>query len=406
MPTLGSTNRVQLRYIKESTFGVTPNSGNAINLRMTGESLNFNLTKENDKEIRDDRQLTSTTTVNAQAAGDIKIHMQYAEYDSLLEGLMQSAWAIYGTNGVGTSFTADFTATTITAAVAPTGANAFTTLAKGQWFKLNAPTHANNGKLYRVSTSVAPSSTVITVDANTVLAVGTAVALCTVATSRLTNGVTMASYSIERASADTGIFFNYRGLNVSKFSTAFNSAALTEGTFTFLGKDEQISDSATFLPGTPVASKTYDIQNAVRGVGNIWEGTGPLTGTYIKSMTMDVDNELRAQEAIGNLGLVGVGVGTFMAKGSLEVYFSNKTLYEKYLLDTFTAITVSTQDTDGNGYVFTFPRVQLTAAKVQAQGKNNDLMASFEYTAYADTANATAALRQTMFIDRVGVAVT
>lgn len=402
---LASTSRVQLRYIKEDDFGVIPVAGNAVNVRMTGESLDFGLTKESDKEIRDDRQMTSSTTTNAAASGDVKIHMQYAEYDPWFAALLQSAWGAYGTAGVGTSFTADFTATTLTASAAPTGTSAFTTLQKGQWFRLNAAGNVNNNKLFRVSSTVAPTATVITVDASTPLTAGTAVANVTLGGSRLTNGVDMPTFTIERGMADVGQYMAYRGMAVSKFSTAFTSASLTEGTFTFMGKGMSPLSPTTLLPGTPVASQGYNIQNAVTGVGNIWEGGAPLLNTYIKSMTLDIDNTLRAQDAIGTLGAVGIGVGTFMCKGTLEVYFADGALYNKFLNDVYTSIVVSTRDALGNGYVFTFPRVQLTSAKVQAGAKDTDLMASFEYGAYADINNATPGLRKTLIIDRVGAAV-
>jgi hypothetical protein len=292
----------------------------------------------------------------------------------------------------------------ITASVAPTGSSAFTTLKPGQWFVLNMPTHANHGKLVRNSTSVAATATTITLDVNTPLAAATSVASSSVATSRLTNGITLTPFSIERQISEVNQYMVFRGMYPSKFSTSFASGSLTEGTFSFMGKDMK-RGAVTWLTGAPAASLAYDIQNAVSGVGNIWENGAPLASTFIKSLSLDLDSGLRGQDAIGTLGLVGVGIGTFMAKGTLEVYFADGTLFDKFLGDVFTAISFSTRDTAGNGYVFTMPRVQLTGAKVQAGAKDSDLMASFEYTAYADMANANAALRQTMFIDRVGAAV-
>lgn len=412
MPTLASANRVQLCYVPEATFGVTPGTGNPYNLRMTGESLNFDLSKENDKEINNTAQMTSVSTVSAQAAGDIKVHMQYGEYDRFFASVLRSTWTAYGTNGVGTVFSGSVTAGTmgtvasvITAAVAPTTTSAFSVLKPGQWFKLNMPTHANDGKIVRVSTSVATTTTTITLDVNTPLAAATTVANSSVATSRLTNGVTLTPFSIERQMSEVTQYMLFRGMYPSKFSTSFASGSLTEGSFSFLGK-EMVRLGATGLTGAPAASLAFEIQNAVTGVGNIWENGAPLASTYIKSLSMDVDSGLRAQDAIGTLGLVGVGIGTFVAKGSLEVYFADGTLFDKFLGDTFTAISFSTKDSSGNGYVITFPRVQLTSAKVMAGAKDSDLMASFEYTAYGDMANANAALHQTMFIDRFGAAVT
>jgi hypothetical protein len=403
MPILGSSDRAQLTYIPEVTFGVTP-ATTAANLRMTGESLSFNLTKVTDKEIRSDAQQVSTTTVNAQAAGDIKMHMQYGEYDRLLAAVMRTTWVVFGVNGVGATFTADFTATTITASAPTAGASIFTALQKGQWFRLTAPTTVNDGLWLRVSASVAPTSTVITLDASTPCSIATATALCTVASSRISNGTTLTSFTIEKQYADVTQFFALTGMYPSKFATTFTSAQDTEGTFSFLGK-KSVRSGATTFTGAPTASLAFDIQNAVTGVGNLWEAGIPLVSTYIKSMSMDLDSALRAQDAIGNLGLVGVGIGTFMAKGNLDVYFSDGSLYDKFLTDTYTSITISTKDAAGNGYVFCFPRVMLTNAKVEAGGKNTDLTASFQWEAYADINNAVAGLRKTVLIDRLGVAV-
>jgi len=409
---LASANRVLLAYVQEASFGVTPATTPSY-LRTSGESLTFDLSKESDKEINANAEQVSVTTVGAQATGDIKFHMQYAEYDRLLAGVFRSTWSAHGTNGVGTVFAGSVTAGTlgtvasvITAGVAPTGNSAFTLLKPGQWFRLSMPTHANDNKLVRVSTSVATTTTTITLDVNTPLAAATSVANSAVSSSRLTNDVTLTSFAIERQILDTTPtqFMLYRGMYPSKFSTSFASGSLTEGTITFLGKDS-IRAAVTAFTGGPTASQTYDIQNGVSGVGHFWENGAVLANTFVKSMSMDVDSTLRAQDAIGTLGLVGVGLGTFMVKGSLEVYFADGALYDKFLADTFTSISVSSKDTSNNGYVFTFPRVQLTSGKVMAGSKDTDLMASFEYTAYSDKANANASLRRTMFVDRVGAAV-
>ncbi len=403
MTVLASTSRAQLRYLAEVTYGTTPASAGT-NLRMTGESLNYDVSKEESKEIRSDRQVSGAVTVDANAAGGVNFHMQYREYDPFIEGALQSTFSAYGTNGVGASFTADFAATTITnTGAALTGANAFTTLALGQWFKLNAPSHANDGLYFRVSTSVAPTSTVITVDASTPLTVGTGVATCTVATSRISNAVTPKFFTLEKELADVTQFIAYRGMSVNKMNLNFASAALTDGSFDFLGKDSTRSGTTAFT-GAATASQTYDIQNGVRGINQLWEGTAPLTSTFIKSLSVNVDNSLRGQKALANLGNVGIGSGDFKASGQFEAYFADGAQYDKFLADTYTSLIVACKDSANNGYVLSMPRVQLMTAKVVAGGKNQDIMASFDYTAFSDDTNAVSALRKTLFIDRVGVA--
>lgn len=402
---LADTSRVQLRRIKESVFGEVPGAGNSINLRTTGESLDFDIKKETSKELREDRQISGAVPVSASAMGGINFHLSYGEYDDLFESAFQGTWAEFGTNGVGATFTADFAATTITASAATTGSSDFSTLQLGQWFRLLAPTHANDGLLLRVSSSVAPTDTVITLDAATPLTVGTGVANCAIQTSRLSNGVTQTSFSIEKEFSDVAQFLQYTGMTPGKLNLKFAAAALTDGSIEFMGTGATRA-GATAMPGTAVASQVYEIHNAATGVGQVWEGTGPLSGSFVKSLDLTLDNVQRIKEAIGNFGAIAIGSGTVKITGTMEMYFSDGTQYDKFLANTYTKVIVATQDDSGNGYVLSLPRVQLMKGKVVAGAKDQDVMASFEIEAFSDDANAVAALRKTIFLDRVGVAIT
>lgn len=405
MSNLASTGRMQMRYIKESVYGTTPGAGNCRNLRITGEGLNFDQTKEESKELRSDRQVGGATTVDAQPSGPVNFHLQYGEFDQFLEGALQNTYTVFGTNGVGATFTGTMATGTITASVATSGSSLFTLLQQGQWFRLNAPGGLNDGKWFRVHPTTPPTSTVVTLDASTPALAEAGIANCTVATSRLTNGVTEASFSLEKNFADVTQFLLYRGMNVGKLSMNFSAAALTDCTMDLIGKD-MVRAAATGLPGTPVASLTHEIMNGARGIGQLWEGTAPMTGTFVKSMSVNIDNNSRGQKALANLGNVGIGFGDFDVMGQLEVYFANGTLFDKFLADTYTSLIVATTDVNKNGYVLTMPRVLLMGAKVVAQGKNQDVMAQFDFQAFSDDAHTNAAYRKTLFLDRVGVAVT
>jgi hypothetical protein len=192
-------------------------------------------------------------------------------------------------------------------------------------------------------------------------------------------------------------------MGISKMSLNLSAGALADGSFDFMGKDA-IRGVVTALPGSTAVSKTYEIQNGVKGVGQLWEGTTPLTSTSIKSMTMNIDNNLRGQKALGTLGNIGLGVGDFKVSGTIETYFADGGQFDKFLNDTYTQLVVSIADAAKNGYVFSMPRVLLMNSKITAGSKNQDIMASFDYVAFSDDANATAAMRKTLFIDRLGAA--
>jgi hypothetical protein len=402
---LANSSRVQLRRIIETVFGTTPVAGNAINLRATGESLDFDIKKESSKELRSDRQISGATPVSAQGMGGVNFHLSYNEYDDLFASAFQGSWAVFGVAGVGATFTGTFTTTTITAGSATAGASIFTDLKPGQWFRLLAPTHANNGLLLRVSTSVAPTTTVITLDTNTPAVAGAGIVNCAIQTSRLTNGATQTSFSLEKEFPDVAQFLLFKGMTPGKLNLKFAAANLTDGSIDFMGQGAARA-AVTGLPGTPVVSQVHEIHNAASGVGRTWEAGVPMTGQFIKSLDITLDNVQRAQEAIGNFGLIGVGSGTVKVTGTMDMYFSNGNMYDKFLASTYTSVIVSTQDPSGNGYVLTLPRVQLMKGKVVAGAKDQDVMATFEIEAFSDDANANAALRKTVILDRVGVAAT
>lgn len=400
---LASSSATQVRYIPEATFGVTPVAGNPLNLRVTGESLSYEISKQASNEINATRTISSMIPTGASAAGDLNGEMQYREYDRFMESTLQSTFTVYGTAGVGTTFTADFTATTITASVAPTTTSALTLLKRGQWFRLTTG-GANNGKLFRVSTSVSPTSTVITLDAGTPATVASSVATCSVQTRRLSHGTTQTSYTIEKNMTDVGVFEAFTGMTPSKMSIALASGSLSTINFSFMGKQAAMA-TATTLPGTPVASYNFDIQSGVTGTScQVWEGGVPLTSTFVKSVSLDYDNALRGQDALCSLGYVGIGSGTIALTGSMSIYFADKTIFDKFVANTNTSLIFSTMDGSGNGYVFSMPVVNISSYQVTAGGKDADLMAEVQFTALRDAANADATLQKVVFIDAFGSA--
>lgn len=407
---LASSSRVQLRYIKETVWGETPIAGNPRNLRITGESLNYSVSKEVSEEINADRASTSQIPVSAEASGTTNHELSYAEYDEFMSGTLQNPWTVYGTNGVGTTFGVDIAAGTITADAAPVGTSALTNLAVGQWFTLAnlAPSSPNYRKAFRVHPTTAPTTTVITLDPATPGVVEAGVAGVAVANARLTNGVTQPSYTIEREMGDVTEFFAFRGMTPSSMTLSVSSGSRTTIDFDFMGRDAVRGTNATTLPGAPVASYAYDIMSGVSGTTCALLVNGaPLAGTFINSISLTYDNALRMQNALCSLGAVGIGAGTISATADVEIYFNNgAAFYDEFLENENVSLTFTTFDTNGNGYIWTLPKVNIGTYDVAASGRDQDLLASISTTALLDNANPNPALRKVIFIDRVGAAVT
>ena len=401
---LASTSRVQLSYIKEVTFGVTPASGTVRKLRITGESLNFTVNKETSSEINDSRSSSSMIPTSAEAAGGVQAEMQFAEYDPFIEATLQSTFSGIGGTGVGAVFSATITTTTITASAATTGTSAFTTLQPGQWFTLSGTSSANDGKLFRVSKVTAPTATVITLDPGTPGVAGGPYAATTVLAARLTNGVTQPSFTLQRTIGDVGEYFSFRGMTASSMSLSVASGSLSTVEFSFMGKDSE-QRNATLLPAIVTDSQSYQIMSGVSGTTcALWAKGAPLAGTFINSISFSYDNSLRQQTALCALGAIGIGSGAINCTADIEVYFASGATFYKELLDNSNIeIAFTSYDAEGNGYIFTLPAANVSSYTVNASGgSDSDLMASISLTALRDAANTVPALRKVLFIDRVG----
>ena len=399
---LASSSLVNVRAIKESTFGTTPVAGNPTVLRVTSESLSYDLTKKSSDEINSTRTVSSMVATGATVTGTLGQEVHYAGIEPFLESTLQSTFDEFGTNGVGTASTSTaITATTIT----QVGGTSFATLKKGQWFRVTS-SGPNNGKILRVSASAAaPTSTVINLDTNTPAVVSAVEGAIQVQAARLTHGTTQTSWTIERENTDIGVFMAFKGCTPSKLSMKVASGSLSTVSFDFMGQSA-LEDTATMLPGTPVAAPTYDIHSGVSGATNaVWMDGAPVSGTYVKSVSLDFDNALRANDAIGTLGAVAIASGTISAKTTVEVYFADKDLFTKYRQNTSSSLIFATTDASGNGYIVTLPVCNIESWKSNAGGKDQDQMISMTLTGLSDASNADATLRKCLFIDRIGSAV-
>ena len=399
---LASSSLVTLRLMKETVFGQTPTTGNCRVVRMTGESLDFAISKESSKEINANRTVASVVPVTASASGAVNAELAYGDFDDLFEGVLQSAWAEFGTDGVGvvTSVDCDAGAGTITAAAAPTGADAFTNLRPGQWFRLEG-IGPNADRILRVHPTTAPTATVLTVDPNTPVVDSTGENI-QIQSSRLTHGKQQVSFSLERENSDIGVFINYKGMTPSKLNINIASGSLSALTFDFMGKGGMESN-ATQLPGAPVPPTANEIHSGVSGATNaVWMDGAPITATYVKSVSLDFDNSLRSQEAVGTLGAVAIAAGTINCTANVSVYFANKDLFTKFRQNQNTSLIFASTDMEGNGYIITLPNVNITSFKSNAGGKDQDQMAELNVTALEDRKNTNPALRRVVFIDRIG----
>jgi len=369
---MSDANRTQIAYVEESTIGTFPGTATMTKLRFTDESLNYNIEGITTNEIRSDRQPTDFIQTGRESSGGVNFELSFGAFDDMFEGALFSDWVGVGTGTTMTitaaagnyNFTLNATANTIAL-----GASVSHAILSGQWIELIGST-ADDG--YHFVTNVATNT--LTVQSITT---GEALSATTVMIKgmRLRNGTTEHGYSIERALEDKGDYFGFKGMRVNTMTITATASSILTGAFEFMG-EEAIAATATMSGGAYAEAAAYDVMNAVSNVGEIMEGSSmaALTGQYIQELTFTVNNNLRGVPAIGYAYNVDVGAGSLEINGTMNLYYEDLTIYNKFVNSTTSGLSFKTEDPSGNAYIFTFPRVRYSGDTINASGKNTDVM--------------------------------
>jgi len=389
---LAGTSSTQLSYLEEVSYGVIDQIGTPKNLRMTGESLVYDITMEESKEINDTMQVSDLVPVDATAQGGVNLEFQYREYDPFFEALLASVYTEAGTDGV-----VDLTTVTFAAAgnTATGTAGDFDDFVDGQWVSFIGDGAELNLGVFRIVTA---TTDVLTFDSDYPVVDETDTTY-SITGSRLTLGSeALKTFTVQKNFSDVTQFFAYRGMAASKMSLALATGAILTGSLDFMGSDA-LRDGATHFGSEADAANTYGVMNAVTGIGNILIDGDPLANTFVKSANVTIDAKLRAQKGLGVLGNVGIGRSTYAVGGSLEIYLNDGAIYDKALENTSVSIEFPVQDVLGNGYAFVFNNCKLGVPTVQASGKDADVMLATDFTAIAPGATD-----KVVYIDRFGTA--
>lgn len=204
--------------------------------------------------------------------------------------------------------------------------------------------------------------------------------------SSIKNGVELHSFTFQKHFQDLAvpIFQNFVGCRIGGFTMDFQTGQILTGTFNVMGLSATSGTSQ-------IAGATFDepgvgrpVMNAVSNLVNIQKNGAPLA-TKIRSFSLNLTNNLRAQKAVGTLGSIGVGLGRCEITGNIELYFENADEYNTFLNDTEFSLEFTIEDPNGtDSYAFNLPRCKYETGTVVAGGLDQDLMVSGTWRAIYD----------------------
>lgn len=380
MPDFGTSNRVALRQVAESTWGTTPATPSLDAVRFTSEGLNYNADFITSEEIRADRMTPDTIQVSSQAGGDINGEWSYATYDAFIAAAMYGTWASTGTPQ-----------TAATLAIVKVGGtpNTWSITDSGSALDGNSWVVGQFVKVAGFATAGTFFAEILTITAGEVTiapltdvaseAAGDSVTVTPMDFVR--NGVTKSSFTIQKAFTDlaTPELWNFTGSRISTWNLELATGSILTTAFGVLAKDAEMTETQ-FAGATVNSANTNTVLNAVDNVAAIvFDGDPGGSTYYFNSLSVNLDNALRGQEAVGTLGLIGVEAGRLSLTGSIELYFENSALFDKFRAATAFNLSFLAQDAAGNSYIVTIPRAKYTSMEIVAGGNDQDIFASAQF---------------------------
>ena len=266
----------------------------------------------------------------------------------------------------------------------------------GQWFKFADFAIVGNNVWTRAR-EVDLAADTITVDAQTGMATDAAATEQVIAFygSRVENGAQAISahqFAVERRFEDhTPITRElFLGMALNNFNITLAPAAIEVGSLTWFGFNSSVSDAsplyADLFENLPVdvPAPQFDVYNTSNDIGRLGRGVDPIDAAglnFVLEATIEINNNLRRQPAVGVFGAAGIGVGELSVTGTLSTYFDNDEILQVILNNEETTLDLITQGGDGRSMIFDLPRIKFSGGAPDVPGKNQDVTIPGTYQA-------------------------
>lgn len=206
----------------------------------------------------------------------------------------------------------------------------------------------------------------------------------------LKNGQTAKSFSLEKT-IELGAsdeYLRYTGMVPNTFSLDVTAGQIITGSVDFMGKGGATSASA-ISGSTYTSANTKGVMSAANDFASLsLDSLSPTPS--IQTISLNINNNLRAQQAVGSVDAVGIGSGRFEVTGSLQAYFESKALYDNYLNATAGSLSFTLGSVTSEKYTISLPNIKLSSGRVVAGGNDQDVMTEINFQALYDTSGSPA----------------
>jgi len=420
-PAFGSTSEVSLWYaIDTDPDSAIPDGASApeaftwYGVPMTGESLTANLSATISNQITANRSYAGSKLSSGDISGDINIECQANSFlfNMLIaalqadQALNMGADEVTGTDGViisavGTGADDDRTVT-LTGLSAISGAT-YSVVIDGENFSFTATTTDIEDVATGLAAAINDDDDYTATAATDVVTISDGAGLKEITFTsfvvaawapgeKLVNGSTKKCLvfmkRIQNAAGNYD-FYMFRGCQIGSLSLECSPGSNITGTISLTGvkPDTPIENAANPTHWTFVNPETAPFMSGVDSLRDfsIIDSAGVSADVTMQSFNISIDNQLRAQQAVG-LGhpySAGVASGRIMVTFSGSAYYANPRIYNDFVGDNALKISGKLIDSDGDGFGFLADFVKVTSGSIPTAGApDQDLLIDTEFQAF------------------------
>lgn len=209
------------------------------------------------------------------------------------------------------------------------------------------------------------------------------------ATNVLKNGILRPSFTVEETInfGGTNSFSRFAGVMVNSMSLNLPSRQKVTGSFGLMGVQETL-DTAIVTGATYAAANTNQPATSSGNVGTLTV-TGTTTPIRLKSLSLEVNNEMRVRDAVGSLYSAEFGVGRCNVTGTAELYFEGNDQYAAVLAHGSGAIQFTVGVEANKKYTILIPKARFLDGAPNKGGNTDDVMLNLPFRGIFDsTTNA------------------
>jgi hypothetical protein len=351
----------QVRYKKESAWGVLPGTSGGQLLRRTTSTLNLNKDTYQSQEIRSDYQIADFRHGLRRVGGAINGELSCATYQDFFAQALRRLWTAGATTGAITTVTASVSAPHFVRSTGSFLTDGFKIGDIVRWTGWTTGGTANNAKNFTISALTATQMTVL--EAVAAKAAGDSVT-CTVTGKKTfapTTGHTDESFTIEQWFSDITQSEQFTGCKVNSLNIDLPSTGIATITLDFLGKD-MVDGGAVAYFTSPAAETTTGVLAAVNGRLMV-DGASIA---IVTAASFSIAGNYAPADVIGSNFPSGVFPGRVNVTGEFSAWFENTTLRNAFLNETNQSLFMYlTEGSAANANVlsFGFPNIKTGSAE-------------------------------------------